>query len=105
MCAEIYELSGRYVWDGQSQQLAEAAASKETLPFEEAVPSHYHSFRDVLSKESFDTLPERCRWDHAIKLQPGELPGKTKLIQVSPLEQAEINKFLDGHNFQTLLLT
>ena len=63
----------------KSQQLAEAAA-KETRPFEESVPSVYHPFRDVFSKESFDELPERRPWDHAIELKPGEVVNLVWLI-------------------------
>jgi len=45
-----------------SQKLAEeshqqADPSKKT--FEEAVPKHYHQFKGVFSKESFDSLPDR----------------------------------------------
>lgn len=46
-----------------AQQLAERA-QKEAPPksFDDLVPSHYHEFRDVFSKESFDELPERRPW-------------------------------------------
>jgi len=32
----------------------------------ESVPSQFHDFEDVFSKASFDALPDRKPWDHAI---------------------------------------
>ncbi len=37
---------------------AAAHAEKPKLTFEEMVPEHYHSFRDLFSKENFDELPK-----------------------------------------------
>ncbi len=37
---------------------AAAHAEKPKLMFEEMVPEHYHSFRDLFSKENFDELPK-----------------------------------------------
>ncbi len=49
---------------------AAANAEKPKKTFEEMVPEHYHSFRDLFAKENFDELPEQKLWDHAIKLVP-----------------------------------
>ena len=52
-----------------STRLAEAA--KEDAPtakLEEMLLKPYLGFQDVFSKESFDELPERKQWDHAIDL-------------------------------------
>jgi hypothetical protein len=55
------------------QPTTKVAAAAGTLlilaPTFNHVPSHLHDFEDVFSKESFDTLPEQCKWDHAIKLE------------------------------------
>ncbi len=60
------------------------------------VPEDYHSFRDLFSKESFDELPERRPWDHAIELIPN---AKSTLdCKVYPLnrnEQEQLDVFLD----------
>ncbi len=37
---------------------ATANAEKQKKTFEEMVPEHYHSFRDLFAKENFDELPE-----------------------------------------------
>ncbi len=81
--------------------MAKSTNSERTEPggsstFEEMVPEHYHSFRDLFSKESFDELPERRTWDHAIELIPN---AKSTLdCKVYPLnrnEQEQLDKFLD----------
>ncbi len=42
-----------------ANELATAAnAKKPKRTFKEMVPTHYHSFRDLFSKENFDELPE-----------------------------------------------
>lgn len=50
-----------------SQPLTEAF-HKNTQPktFGELVPTHLHDFEDLFSKSSFDQLPDRKIWDHAI---------------------------------------
>jgi hypothetical protein len=53
-----------------SQRLAEAfSANSEKKSFKDLVPESLHEFEDVFSKESFDSLPERRKWDHAIELE------------------------------------
>ena len=59
------------------------------------IPEPYLGFRDVFSKESFDKLPERKQWDHAIDLVPGSKPFSTKVYQISLVEQKELDDFLD----------
>ncbi len=85
-----------------ANELAAAAnADKPKKTFEEMVPEHYRSFRDLFSKESFDELPERRTWDHAIELVPN---AKSTLdCKVYPLnqnEQEQLDKFLD-ENLET----
>jgi len=52
-------------------------------------------FQSVFAKEDFDILPEHCKWDHAIKLIPGAEPKLLKVYPLSPLEQEELNAFLE----------
>jgi len=49
----------------------------------------------VFAKEDFDMLPEHCKWDHVIKLIPGAEPKSSKVYPLSPLEQAELDAFLE----------
>src|ERR1700753_930860 len=80
-----------------SQRLAEQSSKPdwEKKTFEEIVPSQYHDYKLVLSKESFDELPAKKPWDHAIELKPDFEPYRSKLYPLSPNEQAELDEFLD----------
>ena len=79
-----------------SQQLAEEALkSSEPKSFEEIVPPSYHEFQDIFSKESFDELPERWPWDHAIELTPGDHIIRCKIYNLNPEEQRELDTFLE----------
>jgi hypothetical protein len=51
-------------------RLAEVFA-KNSKPkgFEDIVPTSLHTYADVFSEMAFDSLPERCKWDHAIELE------------------------------------
>jgi hypothetical protein len=53
-----------------SGRLAEAFA-KNLKPkgFEDIVLTSLHSYADVFSETAFDSLPECCKWDHAIELE------------------------------------
>ena len=63
--------------------------------FEDLVPKPYQEFKDVFAKESFDQLPPRKPWDHAIQLTPGAEPFSTKVYPMSPVEQKELDAFLE----------
>src|ERR1700760_501300 len=95
-----------------SAQLAvDDLLKKEKKTWQQIVPNHYHEYATVFEKESFDALPERRPWDHAIDLIPGSLPGdqesagqipyverKPFIGKVYPLtlkEQEELDKFLE----------
>ena len=80
-----------------SQKLAEQAHKQDSgrKTFEELVPERYHDFKHVFSKESFDELPPRKPWDHAIELKPGSEPQRCKLYPLSPNEQTELAAFLE----------
>ena len=80
-----------------SQKLAEKSHKDDSgkRTFEEIVPPRYHDFKAVFSKESFDQLPPRKPWDHAIELKIGSEPQRCKVYPLSPNEQAELDAFLE----------
>lgn len=79
-----------------SQKLAEESHKHDQKKsFEDYVPKHYYKFRNIFSKESFDRLPDRKPWDHAIELKPGSEPFKSKIYPLSPSEQKELDAFLE----------
>jgi hypothetical protein len=79
-----------------STRLAEAAHKHQMIKsFKDVVPLPYHQFEQVFLKESFDELPERKKWDHVIEFTPGSKEFSTKLYPMSPMEQKELDKFLE----------
>jgi len=79
-----------------SQRLAEGAKrSKETLAATSLLPTYVAEFQSVFAKKGFDILPEHRKWDHAIKLIPGVEPKLSKVYPLTPLEQAELDAFLE----------
>src|SRR5713101_3723087 len=67
--------------------------------FEEAVPKHYHEYKDIFDEKEFDELPQRRMWDHAIELE-GFTPAQGHIFSFNPRQEKEINEFID-ENLQT----
>jgi len=84
-----------------SQRLAEAF-HKNTKPktFCDSVLTHLHDFEDVFAKSSFNALPNRKPWDHAIELIPDAKPVNCKVYPLAPNEQKELDQFI-LENLQT----
>ena len=79
-----------------SQRLAEGARhSKEAQTTTTLLPAYVAEFQSVFAKEDFDILPEYRKWDHAIELIPGAEPKSSKVYPLSPLEQTELDAFLE----------
>jgi len=79
-----------------SQHLAEGARhSKETQAATTPLSAYIAEFQSVFAKEDFDILPEHRKWDHAIELIPGAEPKSSKVYPLSPLEQTELDTFLE----------
>jgi len=79
-----------------SQHLAKGArCSKETHAATALLPTYITEFQSVFAKEDFDILPEHRKWDHAIKLIPRAEPKSSKVYPLFPLEQAELDTFLE----------
>jgi hypothetical protein len=79
-----------------SGRLVEASA-KNSKPkgFEDTVLMSLHTYADVFSKTAFDSLPERCKWDHAIELEHEPSPGFCKVYLMTLTEQTEMDTFLE----------
>jgi hypothetical protein len=79
-----------------SGRLAEASA-KNSKPkgFEDIVPMTLHEYADVFSETIFDSLPERCKLEHAIELECEPSPGFRKVYPMTLTEQTEMDAFLE----------
>ena len=51
------------------------------------LPPALKEFDSIFSKESFNALPESKKWDHAVKLIPGEKASNCKVYPLAPTEQ------------------
>jgi len=79
-----------------SQHLTEGARrSAEAQAAATLLPAYITEFRSMFAKEDFDILPEHRKWDHAIELIPGVEPKSSKVYPLFPLEQAELDAFLE----------
>ena len=79
-----------------SQKLAEGARrASETWKGLLTLPDCAKGFESVFAKEDFDILPEHRQWDHAIELIQGSEPKSSKVYPLSPVEQKELDAFLE----------
>ena len=73
---------------------AELNRKKKDLPLEEQIPKEFHDFLDILSEEKAARFPESRPWDHKIELKDTFVPKSFKTYNLTPEEQAELDKFL-----------
>ena len=79
-----------------SQKLAEEVCqASETQKGLFALPDCAKGFESVFAKEDFDILSEHQQWDHAIELVLGLEPKSLKIYPLSPVEQKELDSFLE----------
>jgi len=79
-----------------SQHLTKGARrSKETLAAATPLSAYIAEFQSVFVKEDFDILPKHRKWDHTIELIPRAEPKSSKVYPLSPLEQEELDAFLE----------
>jgi len=79
-----------------SQKLAEGARRSAEARREPFIPLDcVRGFESVFAKEDFDILLEHRQWDHAIELIPGSEPKSSKVYPLSPVEQKELDTFLE----------
>ena len=71
-----------------------AEAQQKTRTWEEIVPPAYRKFNKVFEKKTFDALPPRRPWDHAIEIIPGSKMVDCKIYPLNPQEQKELDEFL-----------
>jgi transposase InsO family protein len=81
-----------------SQRLAEAFAknseSAKKKSLRDHIPESFWDYEDVFAKESFDSLPEHRKWDHAIELVGDPQSPTRKLYPLSPAEQSQLDEFI-----------
>jgi hypothetical protein len=79
-----------------SRHLAKAfAKNSKPKDFYDIVLTSLHAYTNVFSEATFDSLPEHCKWDHAIELEREPLPRFCKVYQMTLTEQTEMDTFLE----------
>ena len=91
----LFAINYSYLWNLSTEIAIQLGEAKRTRTFEEIVPKAYHEFKDMFNKETFDELPPRRPWDHAIKLLPGDHKVDCKTYNLTSAEQKELDKFLE----------
>jgi hypothetical protein len=54
-----------------------------------------HTYADVFSETAFNSLPENCKWNHAIELEHEPSPRFHKAYLMTLTEQMEMDAFLE----------
>lgn len=75
----------------------EQSKHKKMKSFDEMVPPVYHDFVDVFQEDTFDQLPTRRPWDHAIELVPGAKPYAGSVYSMTLDEQKALDEMLEEH--------
>jgi len=79
-----------------SQKLAEGACRSVEAQKEPFIsPDCVRGFESIFAKKDFNILLEHKQWDHAIELIPGSEPKLSKVYPLSPVEQKELDSFLE----------
>ena len=71
-----------------------AGANQDERSWEEIVPKHYLPYKEVFEKKTFNQLPPRRPWDHAIELVEGAKMVDCKIYPLNPAEQQQLDEFL-----------
>ncbi len=78
-----------------SQRFYREKTPKEEMEQSGLIPDQYKEFSSVFSKSSFDELPEKRKWDHAIELKDDFKEKFTKVYPLNPHEQKQLDEFIE----------
>ena len=91
-------------WEKKTVTFAEEHIRKTTLSTELAIAAHkdevtlpqqYSEYTDIFSEQTFDALPPRRDFDHAIDLKESFTPKVAKLYPLNPEELTACRTFVD----------
>ena len=91
-------------WEKKTVTLNDEHICKTTLSTELAITAHkdevtlphqYSEYADVFSEQTFDALPPRRDFDHAIDLKESFMPKVAKLYPLNPEELTACQAFID----------
>jgi hypothetical protein len=73
----------------------EFAKNSKPKGFEDSVLTSLHTYADIFSETTFDSLPEHHKWDHTIELEREPSPRFYKVYPMTLTEQMEMDAFLE----------
>ena len=94
-------------WEKKTRTLDDEHIRKTTLSTELAIAAHkdevthppqYSVYADVFSEQTFNALPPRRDFDHAIELKESFTPKVAKLYPLNPEELAACQAFIDENS-------
>ena len=91
----LFAISHSYLRSLSTEIAIQSGKAKRAQTFKEIIPEAYHEFKDVFDKETFNELPPRRPWDHAIELLPGDHKVNCKTYNLTSAEQKELDEFLE----------
>ena len=81
-----------------SQHITEEEEHVKKLKANTPIPDRYIKyFGPIFEKSSFDTLPPRRKWDHAIELKDDSTPFTSKIYPLARDEQRQLDEFIEEH--------
>ena len=92
--APIQELDPRHIYEMVNRRICSLEKKLEKTAVELVLPQ-YHVYLDVFEKKASERMPLHKPWDHAIDLVPDFKPIKSHIYPCSPMEQAEIDTFIN----------
>ena len=91
----LFMINHSYLRNLSTKIVIQSGEAKRAQTFKEIIPEAYHEFKDMSDKETFDELPPRRPWDHAIELLPGDHKVNCKTYNLTNAEQKELDEFLE----------
>ena len=93
--AHLARRPGHQVFVASMKDIEKALAPKEEIDVMSKLPSEYHEFASLFSREEADKLPPHRPYDHKIPLKPGVEPPFGPLYSMSRDELVVLKKYLD----------
>ena len=88
------ELDPRHIYEMVDHKIRSLERKPEKTAAE-LVPPQYHVYLDVFEKKALECMPLCKSWNYAINLVLNFKPIKSRIYPCSPMEQAEIDAFID----------
>ena len=97
VCKALLQKDPLALCAAKAADIAKALEDKPRPDPKTLLPSEFHDFLDVFSRQAADRLPPHRSYDHHIELQPGKEHGYGPLYSMSRDELKVLKKYLDDN--------